>query len=153
MGDYVKKGYKGVKTLFVPELDGSISIEGWESSLGRNARGSEQVTADFMGERDRFGPPVLLRPDLRRYGEFTEEMLSAHPDPRINIPFFGGSQKKMAQLLSTYANRYTDFSSLLPDMKKDPKVYRDCISSFPERILFGSDALFGLPSMRSHRTN
>ncbi|MBI4772810.1 MAG: hypothetical protein HY788_01295 [Deltaproteobacteria bacterium] len=60
---------------------------------------------------------------------------------------FGGSRKKMAHFLSKYEHCYTDFSSLLPYMKKDPAAYRDFISSFPDRILFGSDALFGVPSM------
>ena len=147
LGKYVEKGYKGVKILFVPELDESIGIAGWEYSLGRSVRASEQVTADLMDECERFRLPVLFHADLRRYGDFMGELLSAHPDLRVNIPHFGGSRKKMAHFLNEYEHCYTDFSSLLPYMKKAPEAYRDFISSFPDRILFGSDALFGVPSV------
>jgi len=144
---YVEKGYQGVKILFVPEPDESIGIAGWEYSLGRSVRASEQVTADLMDECERFRLPVLFHADLRRYGDFTAEMLSAHPHLRVNIPHFGGSRKKMAHFLNEYEHCYTDFSSLLPHMMKDPEAYRSFISSFPDRILFGSDALFGDPTV------
>jgi hypothetical protein len=33
--DLVQKGYKAVKILYIPEMDESLEIKGWERVLGR----------------------------------------------------------------------------------------------------------------------
>ena len=51
----------------------------------------------------------------------------------------------MSFLLEKYPNCYTDLSSLTSHMEKDRASYRDFISQYQDRILFGSDALIGMP--------
>jgi len=145
--NFIKKGYKAVKILYYPEKDDSIEVEGWERVLGRTVAESERVVADIIAECDRLHVPVLFHSDLNLYNEFTCELISAFPNVLFNIPHFGSSRKKMAETLSRYPNCYTDFSSLLSFMKKSPKAYLDFIRNFSDRVLFGSDALFGQPSV------
>jgi predicted TIM-barrel fold metal-dependent hydrolase len=49
----------------------------------------------------------------------------------------------VAGVLERWNNAYTDFSSLLPFMKKDPDAYKSFIAEFPDRVLFGTDATMG----------
>ena len=51
----------------------------------------------------------------------------------------------MSILLEKYANCYSDLSSLTPYMKKEGSSYRDFIWQYQDKILFGSDALIGMP--------
>ncbi len=144
---YRDKGFRGVKILYVPETDEQLGFDGWEQALGRSVAESEQVTADLMAECERLRLPVLFHVDLRRYGDFVSELLSAYPEVNVNIPHFGSSRKKMAGFLEEHGNCYTDFSSLLPYMKEAPDAYLGFIGSFRDRILFGSDEIFGMPSV------
>jgi predicted TIM-barrel fold metal-dependent hydrolase len=47
--------------------------------------------------------------------------------------------------MDTYPNCYTDLSSLIPAMERDPDAYRNFIIDYQDQILFGSDALIGWP--------
>ncbi len=147
LGYYTEMGYKAVKILYVPEVDDIIGFEGWERSLSRSVKASEQVTSDIMEQCRLYNLPVLFHVDLRRYSSFVSDIFSAFPDVNINIPHFGSSRREMAAFLENFTNCYTDFSSLLPYMKESPDAYRDFIKNFKNRILFGSDAVFGNPSM------
>jgi predicted TIM-barrel fold metal-dependent hydrolase len=83
--------------------------------------------------------------DLRRYGDFVEEMIQSHPKTPFNIPHFGFSRRAMALLLDKYPNCYTDMSSLTSFMEKEPASYKRFIQQHQDRILFGSDAVIGQP--------
>ena len=143
---YVQKGYKVIKVLYVPEKDEAIKVEGWEHALERTVSESERLVADIVAECDRLGVPMLFHVDLNRYNGYVCELISAFPNVLFNVPHFGSSRKRMAEVLSRYPNCYTDFSSLLPFMKKAPEAYRDFIKTFSDRVLLGSDALLGQPS-------
>jgi len=89
--------------------------------------------------------PVLMHVDLRRYGDFVEEMIRSHPKTHFNLPHFGFSRKAVSFLLDKYPNCYTDMSSLEPFMEKEPLSYKSFIKDYQDRILFGSDAVIGHP--------
>jgi len=144
---YIEKGYKGLKILYIPENEESIGIQGWDNVFGRSMRKSEQMMADMVAFCDRFGLPVLFHADIKRYGDFVCDILKAYPNTIFNVPHFGQSRKKIVNVLETYPNCYTDFSGLLPYMKESPDAYRDFIRAYGTRILFGSDGLFGFPDM------
>jgi len=144
---YVGKGYRGVKILYIPEEDTVIGVEGWQRTYQRSVRRSENLMADLIRHSNGLNLPVLFHVDLRRYGDYMDDLLTAYPEVRFNIPHFGSSRKKMAEFMARYPNCYTDFSSLLPFMKESPSAYRDFIVEFSDRVLFGSDATFGWPSM------
>ena len=144
---YIRKGYAAVKVLYIPEEDEFIGVEGWERALGRKLSDSEQLMADLAAGCDRLKLPMLFHVDLRRYGAFTEDLVKSYPKIRFNIPHFGSSRKKMADFLNRFENVYTDFSSLLPFMQQAPEAYLEFIEEFSDRVLFGSDATFGLPNM------
>ncbi len=144
---YIRKGYAAVKVLYIPEEDEFIGVEGWERALGRKLSDSEQLIADLAAGCDRLNLPMLFHVDLRRYGSFTEDLVESYPNIRFNIPHFGSSRKKMADFLNRFENVYTDFSSLLPFMQQAPEAYLEFIEEFSDRVLFGSDATFGLPNM------
>jgi hypothetical protein len=144
---FVQKGYQGVKILYFPEKDELIGVEGWERVLGRTVSESERLVSDIVAECDRLCIPVVFHADLNRYNEYVCELISAFPNVLFSIPHFGSSRKKMTEALSRYPNCYTDFSSLLPFMKEAPETYRNFIKIFSDRVLFGSDALLGQPSV------
>ena len=144
---YMEKGYRCVKILYIPELDENIGIQGWEKSMGRSVSASEQITADIISKCSRLNLPVLFHVDLRRYGDFVFDLLSGYEDLYINIPHFGSSRREMTRFLERYENCYTDMSSLLPFIKDSPDAYMNFFKAFPDRILFGTDAIFGLPDM------
>ena len=145
MKEFWDRGFRGLKLLYVPEEDPSLVLAGMERAFGRSVRKSEELTARLIDSAASRGMPVLFHADLKRYGPFVEEMIRAHPKTRFNIPHFGSSRKAMSLLLDRYLNCYTDLSSLTPSMEKDGKSYRDFIGQFQDKILFGSDALIGMP--------
>jgi predicted TIM-barrel fold metal-dependent hydrolase len=91
--------------------------------------------------------PILIHVDLRRYGDFVGEMVGSYPKTNFNIPHFGFSRKAISSLLDKYPNCYTDMSSLISFMEKDPVSYKSFIQQYQDRILFGSDAVIGQPEI------
>jgi amidohydrolase family protein len=85
--------------------------------------------------------PLTYHVDLTLHDGFVEECLEAHPQLRVNIPHFGFSRKLMAALLDRYPALMTDISGLGPYIDTDPASYRDFILDYPNRVLFGSDAI------------
>ena len=51
----------------------------------------------------------------------------------------------MSVLMDRYSNCYTDVSSLPPFMQRDPSSYRDFVTDYQDRILFGSDGVIDRP--------
>ena len=47
--------------------------------------------------------------------------------------------------MDRYSNCYTDLSSLTPFMQRDPASYRNFVTDYQDRILFGSDGVFNRP--------
>jgi hypothetical protein len=136
-------GYKGLKVLYVPEEDQENGMVGWQKLFGRTVRQSEDLTANLVEQAAEFGWPVIFHADLRRYGGFVEDLLRSFTGTPFVIPHFGFSRKAVAGVLERWNNAYTDFSSLLPFMKKDPDAYKSFIAEFPDRVLFGTDATMG----------
>jgi hypothetical protein len=139
------QGFRGLKLLYVPEEDPGLVLAGMEEAFGRTVRQSEEITAKLIDAAASQGMPVLFHADLKRYGPFVEEMVRTHPRTLFNIPHFGSSRKAMAILLDRYANCYSDLSSLTPYMEKEGSSYRNFICRYQDKILFGSDALIGMP--------
>jgi len=108
---------------------------------------SEDLTARLVAQASSFGWPVILHADLRRYGPFVEELVQAHPRTPFVVPHFGFSRKAMAGLLDRTDHVHTDFSSLLPFMRRAPEAYETFIGSYPDRVLFGTDTLVSWPEL------
>jgi predicted TIM-barrel fold metal-dependent hydrolase len=51
----------------------------------------------------------------------------------------------MSVLMDRYSNCYTDLSSLTPVMQRDPASYRNFVTDYQDRILFGSDVVIVRP--------
>lgn len=142
---YRKRGFIGLKLLYVPEEDRAFQIGGMEKTFGRTPKQSEKITSLIIEEASALGMPILMHVDLRRYGDFVEEMIRFHPKTPFNIPHFGFSRRAMTLLLDRYPNCYTDMSSLISFMEKEPASYKSFIQQHQDRILFGSDAVIGQP--------
>jgi hypothetical protein len=142
---YKKRGFKGLKLLYVPEEDVTFHIGGMEKTFGRTCKESEKITSSIIKQASSQGWPILMHVDLRRYGDFVEEMIQGHPRTHFNIPHFGFSRKAMSLLLDKYPNCFTDMSSLISFMEKEPAAYKSFIQQYQDRILFGSDAVIGEP--------
>jgi len=142
---YRQRGFKGLKLLYVPEEDITLRIGGMEKTFGRTCKQSEKITSLIIEQASSQGMPVLMHVDLRRYGDFVEEKIRSHPGTHFNIPHFGFSRRAMSLLLDQYPNCYTDMSSLISFMEKEPASYKSFIKQHQDRILFGSDAVIGQP--------
>ena len=142
---YRGMGFEGLKLLYVPEEDDVLRIQGMQQAFGRTYRQSEMVTSLLIESAASQGMFVIIHIDLRKYGEFIEEVIKSHRLTNFNIAHFGFSRRTIAPLLEKYDNCYTDLSSLTPFIRKAPGVYREFIERYHDRILFGSDALIGRP--------
>lgn len=142
---YRKRGFIGLKLLYVPEEDTTLRVGGMEKTFGRTCKQSEKITSIIIEQASSHGMPILMHVDLRRYGNFVEEMIKSHPSTHFNIPHFGFSRKAMSLLLDKYPNCYTDMSSLISFMEKEPAAYKSFIHQYQDRVLFGSDAVIGEP--------
>jgi Amidohydrolase len=138
-------GFEGLKLLYIPEEDDLLKTSGMEQAFGRSPKQSESVTALMIESAASLGMCVTIHIDLRRYGEFMEDMIKSHPQTNFNIAHFGFSRLSIAPLLVKYDNCYTDFSALTPFIRKAPGFYKEFIERYQDRILFGSDALIGRP--------
>jgi hypothetical protein len=142
---YRQRGFIGLKLLYVPEEDTTFHIGGMEKTFGRTCKQSEKITSLIIEQASSQGMPILMHVDLRRYGDFVEEMIRSHPGTHFNIPHFGFSRRVMSFLLEKYPNCYTDMSSLTLFMEKEAAPYKSFIKQYQDRILFGSDAVIGQP--------
>jgi hypothetical protein len=142
---YRQKGFKGLKLLYVPEEDKTLRIGGMAKTFGRTCKQSEKMTSLIIENASDQDMPILIHVDLRKYGNFIAEMIGTYPKTNFNIPHFGFSRRAISFLLDQYPNCYTDVSSLVSFMKKDPISYKRFIQQYQDRILFGSDAVIGQP--------
>lgn len=142
---YRKRGFKGLKLLYVPEEDTTLRISGMEKTFGRTRKQSEKITSLIIEKASSERMPVLIHVDLRKYGDFVAEMLESYSRTNFNIAHFGFSRRAISVLLEKYPNCYTDMSSLEAFMEKDPLSYKSFIKRYQDQILFGSDALISEP--------
>ena len=142
---YRQRGFKGLKLLYVPEEDTTLHIGGMEKTFGRTGKQSEKITSLIIENASSQGMPILMHADLRKYGNFVAEMIGSYPRTNFNIPHFGFSRRAISFLLDKYPNCYTDMSSLVSFMEKDPAPYKGFIKRYQDRILFGSDAVISQP--------
>jgi predicted TIM-barrel fold metal-dependent hydrolase len=140
---YRRMGFEGLKLLYIPEEDDLMRTQGMQQAFGRTYKQSEMVTSLLIESAASQGMCVLIHIDLRKYGEFIEEVIKRHPLTNFNIAHFGFSRRAIAPLLEKYDNCYTDFAALIPFMKTDSVSYLDFIKSYLNRILFASDTLIG----------
>lgn len=140
-------GVRGLKVLYVPEEDRENGMIGWKNLFGRSMRASEDLTARLVEQAAGYGWPVIFHADLRRYGDFVEDLVRSYSEIDFVLPHFGFSRKAVTRLLERLGNVYTDFSSLLPFMKKSPEAYADFLNVFRTRTLFGSDATISWPEL------
>ena len=142
---YRQRGFGGLKLLYVPEEDTTLRIGGMEKTFGRTCKQSEKITSLIIENASAQDMPILIHVDLRKYGSFIAEMIGTYPKTNFNIPHFGFSRRTISSLLDQYPNCYTDMSSLVSFMEKDPASYKSFIQHYQDRILFGSDAVIGQP--------
>ncbi len=142
---YRQRGFEGLKLLYIPEEDKTLRVGGMEKTFNRTRRRSEKVTASLIETASSQAMPILMHADLRKYGDFVGEMIGSYPKTHFNIPHFGFSRRAISSLLDNYPNCYTDISSLVSFMKKDPVSYKSFIQQYQDRILFGSDVVIGQP--------
>jgi len=142
---FVSQGFKGLKILYVPEEDEGMKVVGWRKYFGRSWAESEAVVWSLINQAVQLRWPVLMHVNLKSYRELAEDVLATYPDHPFQIPHFGLSRKIMAGFLERFSTCYTDFASLLPQMRENSRGYRDYITSFQDRILFGTDTTLGHP--------
>jgi predicted TIM-barrel fold metal-dependent hydrolase len=116
-----------------------------EKTFGRTGKQSEKITSLIIENASSQGMPILMHADLRKYENFVAEMIGSYPKTNFNIPHFGFSRRAISFLLDKYPNCYTDMSSLVSFMEKDPVSYKSFIKRYQDRILFGSDAVISQP--------
>ncbi|MBN2467556.1 MAG: amidohydrolase family protein [Deltaproteobacteria bacterium] len=144
---FQRTGFRGLKVLYLPEEDAGMGIVGWEKFFGRSESESQALIVRMVDQAVSFGWPIIFHANLNEYGDFTIDILQAHKGHPFIIPHFGFSRRIMATFLERLDNCYSDFSSLLPFMRKDPQKYLEFITTFQDRILFGTDATLGQPGL------
>ena len=146
-------GFRGLKVLYIPEEDRQLGLAGWENFFGRSKAESEKMVGRMIGQAVSFRWPVIFHAHLKQYGEFAKEILETFPSHPFIIPHFGFSRKIIAHFMERFDQCYSDFSSLLPYMKDDPEGYKDFITVFQDRILFGTDTSLSQPDIITNYYN
>jgi len=144
---FYEAGFKGLKVLYIPDEDHEFGVIGWKQFFGRSETESQRLIIRMIEQAFNFGWPIIFHANLRRYADVVKEILQANPGCPFIIPHFGFSRKIMAEFMEQFDFCYTDFSSLLHFMERNPKSYLDFITTFQDRILFGTDAFLGDPTL------
>lgn len=141
------EGFRGLKLLYVADTEKDLEMTGWPILFGKSEHDFEKLTFSMIEQAVGFGWPIIFHADLRLHEEFVREVLTDFSDHPFIIPHFGFSRKIMARLIEQFAGCYTDFSSLLPFIKKAPDAYHGFIETYADRVLFGSDATSDWPDL------
>ena len=149
---YKAQGFKGLKLFYVPEEDSALRIGGMQKAFGRTPKESERITLQLIDCASAQDLSILIHVDLRRYGGFISEIIRGYPNTNFNIAHFGFSRRALAPLIEKNNNCYTDLSSLTPIMRQEPRIYREFVKRYQDKILFGSDALIGRPEIVQETT-
>lgn len=149
LSSFEKAGFRGLKLLYVADEDDLYGMVGWKKLFDKSQKEYEAVTLKMIDQAAGYGWPVIFHVDLRLHQEFAQDILTNYPEHPFIFPHFGFSRKIMARLMAKSSNCYSDFSSLLPFMKKAPEAYKNFIEAHQDRILFGSDATTDWPELVS----
>ena len=141
------KGFRGLKLLYVADVEKDLKMTGWPILFGKSAQDYEKLTMRMIEQAVSFDWPIIFHADLRLHESFAREVLTNFSDHSFIFPHFGFSRKIMAGVLEQFAHCYTDFSSLLPFMQKSPNAYRGFIETYADQVLFGSDATSDWPEL------
>ena len=144
---FQEAGFRGLKVLYTPEEEEEMGIVGWRKFFGRSEQESQKVVMEMIKQAVTFGWPIIFHVNLKQYESFLTEVLETYKKHPFIIPHFGFSRKRMTRFLERFNSCYSDFSSLLPHMQKNPQGYLDFITDFQDRILFGSDTTLGRPEL------
>lgn len=146
---FQQSGFHGLKLLYVPDEDKVYGMMGWKHLFGRTDKDFETVTLSLIEQAVKFSWPVIFHADLRLHQEFARYVIESYPENPFIFPHFGFSRKSISKLIEQFNNCYTDFSSLLPFMQKNPDEYKNFIETYQDRVLFGSDATVDWPDLIS----
>ena len=144
---FKEAGFRGLKLLYVADEDKTYGMTGWTQLFGKSHKDFEKLTIHLIEQAVDFGWPVIFHADLRLHEEFVRDVLVNYSGHSFIFPHFGFSRKIIAGFIEQYEGCYTDFSSLLPFMKKTPDKYREFIETYEGRVLFGSDATGDWPDL------
>ncbi|MBN2810219.1 MAG: amidohydrolase family protein [Deltaproteobacteria bacterium] len=149
LSGFREAGFRGLKLLYVPDEDELYGMVGWKKLFGRSQKDYEAVTLRMIEQAVNYGWPVIFHVDLRLHEAFVRHILQNYPEHPFIFPHFGFSRKIMARLIEQFDTCYTDFSSLLPFMQQAPEAYKNFITEYQTRVLFGSDATTDWPELVS----
>jgi hypothetical protein len=138
--DYIRKGFRGIKGIYLPDEGNDIGVPGVPEIFGISQRQYHKREWEIFSFAQTHDLPVLYHMDSRQYGDVMLAILEDFPTLRINFAHLGIGRRTFAPILDRYPNVYTDFANLLPHMKSNPAGYRDFIMHYPDRVCFASDA-------------
>ncbi len=136
---YMASGYRGLKTLFIPEYDSFLKVESPIEILKITKDSYLDSQQRVMDYAQRNNLPLICHLNLNNHFEYAREFLANFPHLRINFPHLGFSRKKMGLLLDNFENCYSDISGLMEYIKNDPKGYCEYIEYYEDQIMYGSD--------------
>ncbi|SPD75121.1 putative Amidohydrolase [uncultured Desulfobacterium sp.] len=139
---YMPFGYKGLKTLFIPEYDDFLKVDSPAEILGTTKENYLDWQQRVMEYGNKNNLPLICHLNLNNHFEYAKEFLLTFPQLRINFPHLGFSRKKISLLFDSFENCYSDISGLFEYIEKDPKGYAGYLTHYNNRIMFGSDCAF-----------
>lgn len=137
---YLAQGFRGIKGIYL-DRDNDLGVAAVADLLGITLAQYQRREWEICAFAEAHDLPLLYHLDARRSGELMGALLEDFPRLRVNFAHFGIGRSAFRKILDRYPNVFTDFSSLLPHMQKNPESYRDFILHYPEQVCFGSDAL------------
>ena len=145
---FQRAGIRGLKVLYIPEEDRENGMIGWERLFGRSRVDSEDLTAPPPWHRPRgsAGRLSFTRTFAVTAGSWRTSWRPIPTRPS-SFPTSGSRARRWRVCWSARENVYTDFSSLLPFMKKAPEAYESFIRTYADRVLFGTDTTVGCPGL------
>lgn len=139
--DYIRKGFRGIKGIYLPNDENDIGVRGVPETFGISLQQYHKREWEIFSFAQAHALPVLYHMDSRQYGDVMLAILKEFPTLRINFAHLGIGRKTFAPILDRYPNVFTDIANLLPQMKSNPASYRDFIMHYPDRVCFASDAI------------
>lgn len=139
--DYIRKGFRGIKGIYLPNDENDIGVRGVPETFGISLQRYHKREWEIFSFAQAHDLPVLYHMDSRQYEDVMLAILKEFPTLRINFAHLGIGRKTFAPILDRYPNVYTDIANLLPQMKSNPASYRDFIVHYPDRVCFASDAI------------
>lgn len=137
---YATRGYKAIKSLFVPEKDDNLGTDSFMRTLGLSYNSYLQLHEQIFAFAREHAMAIIFHADVRQYAEPVTHLLSKYKEVLLDIPHFGCSRAAFRPYLEKYDNCFSDPASLLPHMVRDPEGYRDYLEKYNEKVLFGTDS-------------